>query len=59
MRIAAGSSRPQLLVGVAGFIDPAATRDCYGSFHGYANDIGLSGAVVHRLEGGLLEPDPA
>jgi protein-tyrosine phosphatase len=34
-------------------------RDRYGSFRGYANDIGLSDAVIHRLEGGLLEPDLA
>jgi len=34
-------------------------RDRYGSFRGYANDIGLGDAVIHRLEGGLLEPDPA
>jgi protein-tyrosine phosphatase len=34
-------------------------RDRYGSFRGYANDIGLSDAVIRRLESGLLEPDPA
>jgi protein-tyrosine phosphatase len=41
-------------------------RDRYGSFRGYANDIGLSDAVIHQLEGGLFElegglcePDPA
>jgi protein-tyrosine phosphatase len=34
-------------------------RDRYGSFRGYANDIGLSDALIQRLEGGLLEPDPA
>jgi protein-tyrosine phosphatase len=34
-------------------------RDRYGSFRGYANDIGLSDAVIRRLETELLEPDPA
>ena len=34
-------------------------RDRYGSFRGYASDIGLSDAVIHRLKGSLLEPDPA
>jgi len=34
-------------------------RDGYGSFRGYANDIGLSDAVIDRLKGGLLEPDSA
>lgn len=34
-------------------------RDRYGSFRGYANDIGLGNEVIHRLEGGLLEPDPS
>jgi protein-tyrosine phosphatase len=34
-------------------------RDRYGSFRGYANDIGLSDAVIDRLKGGLLEPDSA
>jgi protein-tyrosine phosphatase len=34
-------------------------RDGYGSFRGYANDIGLSDVVIQRLEGALLEPDPA
>jgi protein-tyrosine phosphatase len=34
-------------------------RDRYGSFRGYANDIGVSDAVIHQLKGGLLEPDPA
>ena len=34
-------------------------RDGYGSFRGYANDIGLSDAVLDQLEGSLLEPDPA
>lgn len=33
-------------------------RDRYGSFRGYAKNIGLSDAVIHRLESGLLEPDP-
>jgi len=33
-------------------------RDQYGSIRGYANDIGLSDAVIDRLEGGLFEPDP-
>ena len=34
-------------------------RERYGSFRGYANDIGLSDALIHRLESGLLEPDSA
>jgi protein-tyrosine phosphatase len=34
-------------------------RDRYGSFRGYASDIGLSDAVIGRLEAGLLERDPA
>jgi len=34
-------------------------RDRYGSFRGYASDIGLSDALIHRLESGLLEPDSA
>jgi protein-tyrosine phosphatase len=34
-------------------------REHYGSFRGYANDIGLSDSTIHRLEAGLLEPDPA
>jgi len=34
-------------------------RNRYGSFRGYANDIGLSDAVIHRLESGLFEPDSA
>ena len=34
-------------------------RDRYGSFRGYAADIGLSDAVIGRLEGGLLERDLA
>jgi protein-tyrosine phosphatase len=34
-------------------------RDRYGSFRGYANDIGLSDAVIHQLESSFLEPDPA
>jgi len=34
-------------------------RDRYGSFRGYANEIGLSDAVIHRLEDRLSEPDPA
>jgi len=34
-------------------------RERYGSLRGYANDIGLSDAVVQRLAGGLLEPDSA
>jgi len=33
--------------------------DRYGSIRGYASDIGLSDAVIGRLEGGLLERDPA
>jgi protein-tyrosine phosphatase len=33
-------------------------RDRYGSFLGYANDIGLSDAVIEQLEGGLFEPVP-
>jgi len=33
--------------------------DRYGSFRGYASDIGLSDAVLGRLEAGLLERDPA
>ncbi|MBW2540917.1 MAG: tyrosine-protein phosphatase [Deltaproteobacteria bacterium] len=31
----------------------------YGSMRGYARDIGLSDAVIGRLEGSLLERDPA
>jgi hypothetical protein len=34
-------------------------RDQYGSIRGYANEIGLSDAVIGRLERGLLESDPA
>jgi hypothetical protein len=34
-------------------------RDRYGSFRGYANEIGLSDAVIRRLEDRLSEPDPA
>jgi protein-tyrosine phosphatase len=34
-------------------------RDRYGSFRGYASEIGLSDAVVDRLKGGLLESDSA
>jgi protein-tyrosine phosphatase len=34
-------------------------RDRYGSFRGYANDIGLSDAVIDRLEDSLFESDPA
>ncbi len=34
-------------------------RDRYGSFRGYANEIGLSDAVIHQLESSFLEPDPA
>jgi hypothetical protein len=33
-------------------------RDRYGSIRGYASDIGLSDAVISRLEVGLLERDP-
>lgn len=31
-------------------------RDRYGSFRGYAEEIGLSDALIQRLEGRLLEP---
>jgi protein-tyrosine phosphatase len=34
-------------------------RARYGSFRGYASDIGLSDTVIGRLEAGLLERDPA
>jgi protein-tyrosine phosphatase len=34
-------------------------RERYGSIRGYANDIGLSDAVIQQLEAGLLEPDSA
>jgi protein-tyrosine phosphatase len=34
-------------------------RERYGSIRGYANEIGLSDAVIRRLEDGLLEPDSA
>ncbi len=34
-------------------------RDRYGSVRGYASDIGLSDAVIGRLESGLLERDLA
>jgi protein-tyrosine phosphatase len=34
-------------------------RDHYGSFRGYASDIGLSDVLIGRLESGLLERDPA
>ena len=34
-------------------------RERYGSFRGYANDIGLGDAVIQRLEAGLFEPDSA
>jgi protein-tyrosine phosphatase len=33
--------------------------DRYGSIRGYASGIGLSDAVIGRLEADLLEPDPA
>ncbi len=34
-------------------------RDRYGSIRGYASEIGLSDAVIRRLEGSLLERDPS
>jgi protein-tyrosine phosphatase len=34
-------------------------RDRYGSIRDYANDIGLSDAVIEQLAGGLLETDSA
>ncbi len=34
-------------------------RGRYGSFRGYASEIGLGDAVLERLAAGYLEPDPA
>jgi len=48
------SAEPETMSSLIGLL-----RDRYGSFRGYADEIGLGESVIGQLQAGFLEPDPA